>query len=98
VNRNKPNLIEGTMPYGSLYAYDEEDYYFHDNNERFLAAAPYDPYAKEEEPLDYSVLSVGVMTLGLLLFVEIGRHQLDHWAIGRPLFLAILAEVNSECK
>jgi hypothetical protein len=92
------------MHYDSSHAYYEQDYSY--DSERFLAATydpyaeaePYDPYGKEEEPLDYSVLSVGVMTLGLLLFVEIGRHQLDHWAVGRPLFIAILAEVNSECK
>jgi hypothetical protein len=50
-----------------------------------------------EEPLDYSVVSVGVMTLGLLLFVEVIRHHLDHAAIGRPFFKAVLEGVYSEC-
>ena len=71
------------------------DYYYyylnHHHHHRFLAA-------KEEEPLDYSVLSVGVMTLALLLLVEVVRHQLDHVAHGRPFFKTVLEMVYSECK
>ena len=57
-----------------------------------------DGYKKEAEPLDYSVLSVGVMTLGLILFVEVIRHQFDHAAKGRPFFKTVLEGVYSECK
>ena len=53
---------------------------------------------EDTEPLDYSVLSVGVMTLGLILVVEIGRHHIDHKAHGRPFFQAVLDNVYSECK
>ena len=54
---------------------------------------------KEKEPLDYSVLSVGVMTLGLILLVELARHRLDHYAAhGRPFFKAVLEGVYSECE
>ena len=52
----------------------------------------------EEEPLDYSVLSVGVMTLGLILVVEIGRHYIDHKVHGKPFSQAVLDNVYSECK
>jgi hypothetical protein len=48
-------------------------------------------------PLDYSVLSVGILTLGLILFVEIVRHQIDHAAHGRPFFKSVLLMVYSEC-
>ena len=80
--------------------YNFEDY------DRFLAGesdydAGYDGrYAKKEkEPLDYSVLSVGVMTLGLILLVELARHRLDHYAAhGRPFFKAVLEGVYSECE
>ena len=50
------------------------------------------------EGLDYTVVSVAVSTLGLLLLVELIRHQLDHAAIGRPFFMAVLEGVYSECK
>ena len=51
-----------------------------------------------EAEIDYTVVSVGVMTLGLLLVVEFVRHSLDHAAIGRPFFKAVLEGVYSECK
>jgi hypothetical protein len=47
---------------------------------------------------DYSIMSVSVMTLALILFVEIMRHRIDHYANGRPLFSAVLANVYQECK
>lgn len=53
---------------------------------------------KEEEPLDYSVLSVGVMTLGLILCVEVLRHRLDHLAEYKPFFKCVLEATYSECK
>lgn len=65
------------------------------SEERWLA----DAYAKkEEEPLDYSVLSVGVMTLGLILLVEVIRHRLDHEAEHRPFFKVVLEATYSERK
>lgn len=62
--------------------------------ERFLAAAT----GKEEEPLDYTVVSVAVVTLGLLLGVEVIRHKLDQSAHNRPFFKTVLEGVYSECK
>ena len=51
-----------------------------------------------DEPVrvDYSVLSVGVLTLGLILIVEVFRHRIDHAAVGRPFFKAVLEGVYSE--
>lgn len=46
---------------------------------------------------NYSILSVGVFTLGLLLFVQWTRLYLDHLAQERPLFKAVLERVNHEC-
>lgn len=68
---------------------------YYDSYDRWLAE---DKYAKEEEGLDYSVLSVGVMTLGLILFVEVIRHKLDHEAEHRPFFKVVLEATYSECK
>eukprot|EP00980_Cylindrotheca_fusiformis_P005217 scaffold1118_cov135-Cylindrotheca_fusiformis.AAC.15 len=50
----------------------------------------------EYETIDYSVLSIGVQTLGLILFVEIIRHKLDRAAKGRPFFATVLHSVYSE--
>jgi hypothetical protein len=60
--------------------------------DRLLAGEDGDPH------VDYSVLSVGVMTLGLILVVEVLRHRIDHAALGRPFFKAVLEGVYSECK
>jgi hypothetical protein len=55
--------------------------------------------AIEEDPLvEYGALSVGVMTLGLILLVEVIRHKIDHEAHGRPFFQAVLSGVYSERK
>lgn len=53
---------------------------------------------EEESNIDYSVLAVGVMTLGLIMIVEVLRHRLDHAAVGRPFFKAVLLGVYEECK
>jgi hypothetical protein len=60
---------------------------FH-NNDRILAAY--------EEPIDYSVLSIGVQTLALILFVEVVRYRLDSAAKGRPFFKTVLDGIYSE--
>jgi hypothetical protein len=73
----------------------ENDELGHDGTtwERFLAG-PYDGPTR----VDYSVLSVAVMTLGLIMMVEFFRHRLDHAATGRPFFTAVLEGVYAECK
>jgi hypothetical protein len=72
---------------------EEEHEYEYEFYDRYLAAKD-----TTEEPLDYTVLSVGVLTLGLILFVEVIRHRLDHAAHGRPFFKTVLEGVYSECK
>ena len=53
--------------------------------------------AKEDAVrIDYSVLSVGVMTLGLIMFVELGRHKLDHAARHKSFLKAVLEKVYEE--
>jgi hypothetical protein len=48
-------------------------------------------------PLDYSVLSIGILTLGLIFFVEATRHWFDHQAHCKPFFKAVLMTLYSEC-
>jgi hypothetical protein len=77
------------------YFYDTGDPHGHGfDYVRFLAKAEKD----EPTRIDYSVLSVAVMTLGLVMMVEVFRHRLDHAAHGRPLFTAVLEGVYAECK
>jgi hypothetical protein len=59
------------------------------------AAAGGDEYSDQ---LDYTVLSVAVITLGLILIVELIRHRLDVAATGRPFFKSVLEGVYKECK
>ena len=66
------------------------------NEDRWLADAY--GYGKEEEELDYTVLSVAVLTLGLILLVEVVRHRLDHEAKHRPFFKVVLETTYSERK
>jgi len=49
-------------------------------------------------PLDYSVLSVAIMTLALVLLVDFLRHKFDLAARGKPLFSAVLEGVCRERK
>ncbi|KAG7343077.1 Mlo family protein [Nitzschia inconspicua] len=56
----------------------------------------YDTKKKTPVPLDYSVLSIGILTLGLILFVEVTRHWIDHQAHGKPFFNAVLLMLYSE--
>jgi hypothetical protein len=73
----------------------EEEYrtttFHNDSSERWLVGE------KDEGQLDYSVLSVAVMTLALLLFVEVLRHTLDSEAAFRPFFKVVLEATYSEC-
>lgn len=52
----------------------------------------------EESEMDYTVLSVAVMTLGMLMVVEVLIHKLDNAARGRPYFTAVLTNIYSERK
>ena len=82
-----------------LYRQDYDHFYNDEGSDslffRWLAG---EEKKKEEEPLDYSVLSVGVMTLGLILCVEVLRHRLDHIAEYKPFFKCVLEATYSECK
>jgi len=53
-----------------------------DDTTRFLAG--------ESPGLDYSVISVVILTLGIVLVVEVLRHQLDVKASGNPFFKTVL--------
>lgn len=57
-----------------------------------------EPYLYEDKAvrIDYSVLSVGVMTLGLILIVEVARHKLDHHVEHSVFYKAVLEGVYSE--
>lgn len=48
--------------------------------------------------VDYSVLSVGVMTLGLILIVEVARHKLDHMVHHFTFYKHVVEGVYSECR
>lgn len=45
---------------------------------------------------DYTVLSVSVLTLGLILAVELIRHRIDHAATGKFFFKTVLDGVYRE--
>ena len=49
------------------------------------------------QKMDYNVLSVAAMTLSLIMMVEVIRHGLDHAAVARPFFRAVLEGVYAEC-
>jgi hypothetical protein len=61
---------------------------------RFLKKASYE----EPDRSDYSIMSVAVMTLGLIMIIELLRHRLDHAAMGKPFFTAVLQGVYAERK
>lgn len=53
---------------------------------------------KEFQRPDYGVLSVCVMTLGLIIMVEVGKHKIDHMARGKRYFTAVLNTFYAERK
>lgn len=66
--------------------------------QRLLSKDVEKKYGGGDPQLDYSVLSVGVITLGLIMAVEFVRHLLDHAAKGRTLFKTVLETAYNECK
>ena len=69
----------------------QQKIYQNDNHDRFLGGVTDYP-----TNIDYSVLSVYVITLGLIMMVEVIRHKMDHAALGRPLFQSVLKGVYAE--
>ena len=59
--------------------------------ERLLAA-------EEAPPLDYTVFSVIIVTLCLVLVIEVLRHGLDVAASGNPFFQTVLELMYRECE
>jgi hypothetical protein len=53
--------------------------------------------AGEYQRPDYSVLSVTVMTLGLIIMVEFVKQKIDHMAHGKRYFTAVLQTFYAEC-
>ena len=43
-------------------------------------------------------MSVAILTLGLVIVVEFVLHTIDHSAIGKPFYQAVLDAVYRECK
>jgi len=52
----------------------------------------------EKGVVDYSILSIAVVSLGLLLIVEFMLHQLDHLAHRRKFFKIVTRTFYRECK
>jgi hypothetical protein len=50
------------------------------------------------EDFYYGAMSVAVLTLGLVIIVEFVLHQIDHSAVGKPFYQAVLDAVYRECK
>ena len=77
--------------------YDNSSYFSHhhyqDQEHRFLA-----PDGLRVPTVDYAVISVVVITLALVLFIEVMRHQLDVAASGNPFFQHVLELMYRECK
>ena len=52
----------------------------------------------EQPPLDYTVFSVVIITLVIVLVVEVLRHQLDVAASGNQFFQRVLERMYQECE
>jgi hypothetical protein len=82
--------------YDNATAYTNDTYDTYEDEDAYGYGDGYDAKKKGPVPLDYSVLSIGILTLGLILFVEITRHWIDHQAHGKPFFNAVLLMLYSE--
>ena len=83
---NNVHDLPAPPPYSSMADYMTS--HLLDAYHRRLAAT----YSK----IDYTVLSVALLTLGLILVVEIARHKIDHRAHGRPFAKTVLEQVYRE--
>ena len=83
---------EDEFDYRNDFSEEEESYGWQALLHRFLKEK------KDDGRMDYSALSVAVMTLGLIMVVEVLRHRLDHAAMGKPYFVAVLENIYAECK
>ena len=82
-----PSPLSNSHDYNSTH-YDHDFYHPHAIPtivDRFLASA-----YEEKRSLDYSVISVVIFTLGMILAVEVLRHKLDAAASGNPYFHTVL--------
>ena len=79
--------------YNNSSYFSPHDYHYHQNEHRFLA-----PDGLRVPTVDYAVISVVVITLALVLFIEVMRHQLDVAASGNPFFQHVLELMYRECK
>lgn len=88
-------LLEDAVYENNATEYKDDDTYR--DEDEYGYSNGYDGKNKGPVPLDYSVLSIGILTLGLILFVEVTRHWIDHQAHGKPFFNAVLVMLYSEC-
>jgi len=96
LSQNDQNFRDGEH-FGCTTINDEESWRWNNTNGRwpswrYLAGGDDDGGGR----MDYSVLSVGVFTLGLIMVVEVIRHRLDHMAIGKPYITAVLENIYAE--
>lgn len=66
------------------------DYSDSDHSHRYLAGG--DPI------IDFTALSMAVVTMSLLMIVAILRHKIDHLARGKEFFENVLEAAYHECK
>lgn len=93
------NMTDGDAYFGET-GYSPYDTTYEANKSSYPAGADgygygygYDDKEKKDTKhvdLWYGALSVGVLTLGLVLIVEETRHRLEHAAIGKPFFASVL--------
>ena len=91
----------------SYYGGDEYGYYGSDGNYGSSSSGGYSSssYSSEPKPttyygdnFSYGAMSVAILTLGLVIIVEFVLHTIDHSAIGKPFYQAVLDAVYRECK
>ena len=94
-NNNNNNKTSAYKPTGAT----TDNSYFDDNDSSSYHNKD-DAYQKDDkkDSIDqyYGALSVAILTLGLILCVEEFRHRIDHSAVGRPFFQAVLDGVYRE--
>ena len=81
-----------------IHQHGEEDFFVDEASDVWYRHLAYDKEKTSGYRMDYSVLSVAVMTLGLIMVVEVFIHRLDHAAAGRPYFTAVLENIYNERK
>ena len=89
----------------TYHGYGGEEYGYYGGSSSSSSSYSSSSYSSDPKPttyygdnFSYGAMSVAILTLGLVVVVEFVLHRIDHSAIGKPFYQAVLDAVYRERK